>query len=289
MLLFDIKEGYCSTNPRLAKRFCCKVAETTPSTRPLLSSTSTSPFMQGFYISPSTSKSCDDWRTWGEVWTNSRASGENGAGDLWLVDYGVFVLIAVLLSTTASAMTIYLSSSTSVYSSKDSPSVPHPGLSPDYPTSRLMRTPTIEYGSFDEDSDRASVYSFFPKTEAGITLPPPRPRKVLYFAAGSGIPEIKTILSGFVIRGYLGSFTLATKSIGLALSVASGLSLGKEGPFVHIAACVGNICSRFFSKFDLNEARRREIISASAAAGVAVSFGAPVGGTLFSLEEGQYS
>lgn len=30
------------------------------------------------------------------------------------------------------------------------------------------------------------------------------PRKVMYFAAGSGIPEIKTLLSGFVIRGYLG-------------------------------------------------------------------------------------
>lgn len=219
---------------------------------------------------------------------NSSASGENGSGEVWLVDYAAFVLIAILLSTTASAMTIYLSSSTSVYSSKDSPSVPHPGLNPDYPTSRLMRTPTIEYGSFDDNSDRASVHSLFPKTEAG-TLLAPSPRRVMYYAAGSGIPEIKTILSGFVIRGYLGSFTLATKSIGLALSVASGLSLGKEGPFVHIAACVGNICSRFFSKFDLNEARRREIISASAAAGVAVSFGAPVGGTLFSLEEGRYS
>lgn len=63
-------------------------------------------------------------------------------------------------------------------------------------------------------------------------------------AAGSGIPEIKTILSGFhpstcscinfiltprtgfVIHGYLGGRTLFTKSIGLALSVGSGLSLG---------------------------------------------------------------
>ena len=64
-------------------------------------------------------------------------------------------------------------------------------------------------------------------------------------AAGSGIPEIKTILSGqpqmcssdlrklilfastgFVIHGYLGGRTLFTKSVGLALSVASGLSLG---------------------------------------------------------------
>ena len=33
--------------------------------------------------------------------------------------------------------------------------------------------------------------------------------------------------SGFVIHGSLGGWTLLTKSIGLALSVASGLSLGK--------------------------------------------------------------
>ena len=113
-------------------------------------------------------------------------------------------------------------------------------------------------------------------------------------AAGSGIPEIKTILSGkfndvflnvhyadiffagFVIHGYLGGRTLFTKSVGLALSVASGLSLGaslrgiwcplfltqqhvnvgKEGPFVHIASCIGNIVSRFFSKYETNEGMR---------------------------------
>lgn len=55
----------------------------------------------------------------------------------------------------------------------------------------------------------------------------------------SGIPEIKTILSGFIIRGYLGKWTLIIKVVGLILSVSSGLSLGKEGPMVHIASCLG--------------------------------------------------
>lgn len=58
---------------------------------------------------------------------------------------------------------------------------------------------------------------------------------------------------GFVIHGYLGARVLFTKSVGLALSVASGLSLGKEGPFVHIASCIGNIVSRFYSKYENNE------------------------------------
>jgi hypothetical protein len=62
-------------------------------------------------------------------------------------------------------------------------------------------------------------------------------------------------LQGFVIHGYLGGRTLFTKCTGLALAVASGLSLGKEGPFVHIASCVGNIVSRFFNKYENNEGK----------------------------------
>lgn len=56
-----------------------------------------------------------------------------------------------------------------------------------------------------------------------------------------------------MIRGYLGGRVLFTKSVGLALSVASGLSLGKEGPLVHIGSCVGNIVSRIATKYENNE------------------------------------
>jgi len=71
--------------------------------------------------------------------------------------------------------------------------------------------------------------------------------------------QIKTILSGFIIRGYLGKWTLLTKSVGMMLSVASGLSLGKEGPYVHVACCCGNIFSYFFPKYASNEAKKREV------------------------------
>ena len=108
------------------------------------------------------------------------------------------------------------------------------------------------------------------------------------YACGSGIPEIKTILSGFIIRGYLGSWTLTIKSLGMMLTVAAGLSLGKEGPLVHCSCCIGNIISRFFAKYGKNEAKKREILSAASAAGVSVAFGAPIGGVLFSLEEVSY-
>ncbi|XP_035210904.1 H(+)/Cl(-) exchange transporter 3-like isoform X3 [Stegodyphus dumicola] len=108
------------------------------------------------------------------------------------------------------------------------------------------------------------------------------------YACGSGIPEIKTILSGFIIRGYLGKWTLTIKSVCMMLAVAAGLSLGKEGPLVHVACCIGNIFSYLFPKYGKNEAKKREILSAASAAGVSVAFGAPIGGVLFSLEEVSY-
>ncbi|TAQ90887.1 hypothetical protein B7494_g759 [Chlorociboria aeruginascens] len=111
---------------------------------------------------------------------------------------------------------------------------------------------------------------------------------VYYTAAGSGVAEVRVILSGFVLHGFLGVKTLVIKTLALVLSVASGLSLGKEGPFVHIATCVGNIACRLFAKYDQNDGKRREVLSAAAAAGVAVAFGAPIGGVLFSLEEVAY-
>ena len=104
------------------------------------------------------------------------------------------------------------------------------------------------------------------------------------YAAGSGISEIKCIIAGFVMKGFLGGWTLFIKAIGLPLAIASGLSVGKEGPSVHYAVCVGNVISRFFDKYRRNAAKTREILSACAAAGVAVAFGSPIGGVLFSLE-----
>lgn len=105
------------------------------------------------------------------------------------------------------------------------------------------------------------------------------------YAAGSGISEIKCIIAGFVMKGFLGFWTLLIKSVALPLTIASGLSVGKEGPSVHYAVCTGNVISRLFDKYRRNASKTREILSACAAAGVAVAFGSPIGGVLFSLEE----
>ncbi|KAF9531719.1 Cl-channel protein [Crepidotus variabilis] len=101
----------------------------------------------------------------------------------------------------------------------------------------------------------------------------------------TGIPEIKAILGGYVFDAFLSPWTLLIKALGLALTVASGLSLGKEGPLVHVACCMAFFLTRFFKEFRHNEAQKRRLLAAAAAAGVSVAFGSPLGGVLFGLEE----
>ncbi|CAF9913535.1 MAG: hypothetical protein HETSPECPRED_001588 [Heterodermia speciosa] len=108
------------------------------------------------------------------------------------------------------------------------------------------------------------------------------------YAKHSGIPEIKTVLGGFVIRRFMGLWALVVKSLGLCFAVASGLWLGKEGPLVHVACCCANLLMKLSPSLNDNEARKREVLSAAAAAGISVAFGSPIGGVLFSLEQLSY-
>ncbi|TKA62100.1 hypothetical protein B0A49_11384 [Cryomyces minteri] len=117
---------------------------------------------------------------------------------------------------------------------------------------------------------------------------PPQPvasGKSMYMAAGSGIPEIKTILSGFVIPNFLDFKVLAVKAFGAVFAVATGMCLGKEGPFVNISTCVGYLVGIQFPKYRDNGRKLRELLSAACASGLSVAFGAPIGGVLFSYEE----
>ena len=108
--------------------------------------------------------------------------------------------------------------------------------------------------------------------------------KSMYLAAGSGIPEIKTILSGFVIPHFLDFKVLFVKAVGAVFAVATGMCLGKEGPFVHISTCVAYLVGMRFPKYRDNGRKLRELLSAGCSSGLSVAFGAPIGGVLFSYE-----
>lgn len=115
-------------------------------------------------------------------------------------------------------------------------------------------------------------------------------------AAGSGIPQIKCYLNGVKIPRVVRLKTLVVKVCGVICSVVGGLAVGKEGPMIHSGSVVAAGVSqgrstslkRDFKIFEYfrRDTEKRDFVSAGAAAGVSAAFGAPVGGVLFSLEEG---
>lgn len=202
--------------------------------------------------------SCARWRTWSEVIESQNVDS------VW-IDYVAFVLWCVVLACLSCVVTLF--SKTVV--------------------------PSHIAATFDENL-AATKHLSNEEDDKGDGQPRPlvhgnsMPPSIYYSAAGSGVAEVKVILSGFVLHGYLGLQTLVLKVVGLILSVSSGMSLGKEGPYVHIATCIGNIACRLFEKFNDNDGKRREVLSAGASSGVAVAFGSPLGGVLFGLEEVSY-
>ncbi|KAG8967232.1 hypothetical protein FRC03_010476 [Tulasnella sp. 419] len=192
--LFDLKEGYCTDGVFKAKRFCC------PSTADAYATAFGSSFQPtgaDFMVYKSDS-TCPGWKTWSDVFGPESGPGNNEDTEDWFVEYASYTFIALLLATSSSLLTIYLTASTSFVTRKES------GFAPEFTS---------------ESKDR--------KQETPVEGA--RNRKVLYY-----------------------------------------------------------VMSRIAGKYENNEGKRREILSASAAAGVAVAFGAPIGGVLFSLEEVSY-
>uniref|UniRef100_A0A8D0L2F5 Chloride channel protein n=1 Tax=Sphenodon punctatus TaxID=8508 RepID=A0A8D0L2F5_SPHPU len=108
-------------------------------------------------------------------------------------------------------------------------------------------------------------------------------------SGGSGIPELKTILTGVILEEYLTIKNFGAKVVGLTCTLACGstIFLGKVGPFVHlssmIAAYLGRIRTSVAGEYE-NKSKQNEMLVAAAAVGVATVFGAPISGVLFSIE-----
>ncbi|XP_051007595.1 chloride channel protein 1 [Acomys russatus] len=106
-------------------------------------------------------------------------------------------------------------------------------------------------------------------------------------AVGSGIPEMKTILRGVVLKEYLTIKAFVAKVVALTAGLGSGIPVGKEGPFVHIASICAAVLSKFMSMFcGVYEQPYyyTDILTVGCAVGVGCCFGTPLGGVLFSIE-----
>lgn len=97
-------------------------------------------------------------------------------------------------------------------------------------------------------------------------------------AAGSGIQQVKYALNteGVVIK----LRTIIVKFFGAIIAIASGLSLGREGPTIQIGAGLGSKISNL-----LGGQHRKRSIASGAGAGLAAAFNTPIAGVLFVIEE----
>ncbi|NXA43967.1 CLCKB protein, partial [Eudromia elegans] len=108
-------------------------------------------------------------------------------------------------------------------------------------------------------------------------------------SAGSGIPELQTILTGVVLEDYLAIKNFGAKVVGLVCTLACGSTvfLGKVGPSVHIsamlAAYLGKMRTLVTKEYE-DKFKQNEMLVAAQAVGVAAVFGAPISGVLFSVE-----
>lgn len=97
---------------------------------------------------------------------------------------------------------------------------------------------------------------------------------------GSGVAQIEGV---FMQKLRLSPWPeLPLKFIGGVLGIGLGLSVGREGPSVHLGAYVGDAVEKFGKR---SFAERVCLITAGAAAGLAATFNAPFAAVVFALED----
>ncbi|MFW9954324.1 MAG: chloride channel protein [Candidatus Thorarchaeota archaeon] len=96
---------------------------------------------------------------------------------------------------------------------------------------------------------------------------------------GHGVPEVMVAYSrqGGVMR----TRTPVMKSIASAITIGSGGSCGREGPIAQIGAGAGSAVASWMK---LGKKETKTLLVCGLASGIAATFNAPLGGTLFGIE-----
>ena len=106
-------------------------------------------------------------------------------------------------------------------------------------------------------------------------------------AAGSGIPQVMAVLTPEATPAQVGrlvSLRISAAKIALtSWGMLAGLSLGREGPSVQIAAGIMQQAKRFMPERSAVSAH--SLLVAGGAAGIAAAFNTPLAGVMFAIEE----
>lgn len=106
---------------------------------------------------------------------------------------------------------------------------------------------------------------------------------IIYFfskeAKGHGVPEVMEAIS--LKNGIIRSRLVFTKALASSITIASGGSVGREGPIIQIGSAIGSTIGQIFK---LSKKRMQTLVGCGAAAGIAATFNAPIAGAMFSVE-----
>lgn len=94
-------------------------------------------------------------------------------------------------------------------------------------------------------------------------------------------PTISSLMSQTQGNENVSAEKAAAKAVAASVSLGTGASLGPEGPSVEIGANIGAILGQ---ALQVSQERRRLLLGAGAAAGLAAGFNAPIAGVFFALE-----
>jgi len=96
---------------------------------------------------------------------------------------------------------------------------------------------------------------------------------------GHGVPEVMNAI--YYHEGRIRPVTVLAKAFASAVSIGTGGSVGREGPIIQIGSAFGSTLGQLRSM----PARQRVVlVGAGAAAGIAATFNAPLGGLTFAME-----
>jgi CIC family chloride channel protein len=99
-------------------------------------------------------------------------------------------------------------------------------------------------------------------------------------ASGGGIPQVKASLGNVPVT--LSWRVAVVKLLSAIIALGSGLTLGRQGPTVHVGAALAAGMSRWVPT---SPDHRRQMIAAGAGAGLSAAFNAPITGMIFVVEE----
>lgn len=106
---------------------------------------------------------------------------------------------------------------------------------------------------------------------------------IIYFfsseAKGHGVPEVMEAIS--LRNGIIRARVVASKAVASALTIASGGSVGREGPIIQIGSAIGSVLGQMFK---ISRRRMQTLVGCGAAAGIAAAFNTPIAGAMFSVE-----